>query len=106
MSPIAIGLSVVDGLVHATAGGGVSGARVEKPFSSTPDFSKVLSDVASSASQSLIAAEKTSVAALSGKASAREVVEGLMLAEQNLQVALAFRDKAVAALQEISRMSI
>lgn len=105
MAPIAIGLSVAEGLARTVGRAGAP--RVENAGAATGlDFGKILSDVASSASQSIAAAEKTSVAAIHGKASAREVVESLMLAEQKLQVALSVRDKAVAALQEISRMTI
>ena len=104
MSPIAIGVGVVDGLVRALDRNGTADAAGGKQVGA--DFGKVLSDVASSASQSIAAAERTSVAALTGKASARDVVETLTLAEQNLQLALAVRDKVVASLQEINRMAI
>ncbi|MEI2734112.1 MAG: flagellar hook-basal body complex protein FliE [Rhodoblastus sp.] len=105
MIPVAIGLSVVDGLARTVEKFRTTGIGSEKPAVES-EFGKVLSEIASSASHSVAAAERTSVAALNGKASAREVVESLMAAEQNLQVALAVRDKAVAALQEISRMTI
>ena len=70
------------------------------------DFGKLVSSTASSTSQAISDAESAGLAGLQGKMSAREVVEKLMAAEQQLQTALAIRDKTVAAIQEISRMAI
>ena len=56
--------------------------------------------------RALTRAEQISFAALKGQASAREVVDAVMHAEQTLQMAIALRDKTVAAIQEITRMSI
>ncbi|MCC0000254.1 MAG: flagellar hook-basal body complex protein FliE [Methylobacteriaceae bacterium] len=78
----------------------------QAPSGGTSNFRDMLADLATSASQSVQAAEKVSASALHGKASAREVAETLIQAEQSLQTALAVRDKLVAALQEISRMPI
>jgi flagellar hook-basal body complex protein FliE len=70
------------------------------------DFAATLRDIASSTAQALGTAEQMSVAGLQGKASAREVVDAVMHAEQTLQTAIALRDKTVAAIQEITRMAI
>jgi flagellar hook-basal body complex protein FliE len=43
---------------------------------------------------------------LQGSAPAFKVVEAVMAAQRTLQSALAIRDKAVTAYQEISRMTI
>jgi flagellar hook-basal body complex protein FliE len=51
-------------------------------------------------------AEAMSVDGLSGKADVQGVVQAVMTAQESLQTALAIRDKAVAAFQEVSRMSI
>jgi flagellar hook-basal body complex protein FliE len=51
-------------------------------------------------------AESMSVDGLSGKADVQGVVQAVMTAQESLQTALAIRDKAVAAFQEVSRMSI
>lgn len=106
MMPILLGLGAADGLMRAASSAFATSGRGEAKGGAGPDFREVLSEVATSASQSIHAAEKVGAAAIQGKASAREVVESLMQAEQNLQIALAVRDKAVAALQEISRMPI
>jgi flagellar hook-basal body complex protein FliE len=50
--------------------------------------------------------EQMSVAGIEGKATTQSVVESVMAAQESLQTALAVRDKAVSAFQEISRMSI
>lgn len=69
-------------------------------------FATLVSNSVVSTTRSIAAAESVSASALEGKASTREVVEKLMEAEQNLQIAIAVRDKTVAAIQEITRMSI
>lgn len=98
--------------MNRTAGIGASQLANHAAGASTPvsaggaGFAAVLADVAGSATRSLQAAESASTAAMLGKATARDVVETAMRAEQDLQVALALRDKVVAALQEISRMAI
>jgi flagellar hook-basal body complex protein FliE len=43
---------------------------------------------------------------LIGKAPAQEVVQSVMQAERSLHLAIAVRDKLVAAWQDVSRMSI
>ncbi|MFV0279831.1 MAG: flagellar hook-basal body complex protein FliE [Rhodoblastus sp.] len=106
MVPLALGLGLADGLARAAFQTDKSGPGAATQAKAGVDFANVLSEVAASASQSIAAAEKTGVAAFHGQASTREVVEKLMYAEQNLQVALSLRDKTVAALQEISRMAI
>lgn len=51
-------------------------------------------------------AEKTSMDGILGKASAREVVESVMTADQTLQTAMAFRDKIISAYLEVVKMPI
>ena len=50
--------------------------------------------------------ESMSVAGIEGKATTQSVVEAVMAAQESLQTALAVRDKAVSAFQEISRMPV
>ncbi len=50
--------------------------------------------------------EAASIAGVEGKASVQNVVSAVMQAERDLHTAIALRDKAVAAYQEISRMAI
>ena len=70
------------------------------------DFGTALQQVAADAAQSLKTAETVSVAGMEGRASAQKVVEAVMTAEQNLQAAIAIRDKVVNAYLELTRMAI
>jgi flagellar hook-basal body complex protein FliE len=70
------------------------------------DFGTALQQVAADAAQSLKTAEAVSVAGMEGRASAQKVVEAVMTAEQNLQAAIAIRDKVVNAYLELTRMAI
>lgn len=103
MAPILFGIGAQSAL---RAAAGLFGTAGSSQGRGSGDFGEMLTSLASSASQSIRDAENVSSAALRGKASAREVAETLMQAEQNLQTALAVRDKVVSALQEISRMPI
>lgn len=70
------------------------------------DFGTALQQIAADAAQSLKTAESVSVAGMEGRASAQKVVEAVMTAEQNLQAAMAIRDKVVTAYLELTRMAI
>lgn len=70
------------------------------------DFGQFMAQASSDALKSLKTAEQTSMAGITGKASAQQVVESVMTAERTLQTALAIRDKAVGAYQQISQMPI
>lgn len=101
MIPISMGLSVAQGVARS-----IADAARHSASAGSGEFADMLAKAAEKAPRSIAEAENVASAGMHGKASAREVVERLMYAEQNLQVALAVRDKAVAALQEISRMAI
>jgi len=73
---------------------------------SVGDFGQVLSQVASDTVDKLKTSESTSISGLQGKATVQEVVQAVGDAQGALQTALAVRDKAVAAYQDITRMSI
>jgi len=60
----------------------------------------------SEAVATLKAGEASAIAGVKGSASAQQVVEAVMAAEQTLQAAITIRDRVVAAYQEISRMTI
>ncbi|MEK4033524.1 flagellar hook-basal body complex protein FliE [Methylocystis sp. IM2] len=55
---------------------------------------------------SLKTGEAAAIAGVDGKASLQKVVGAVMQAERDLHTAIALRDKAVSAYQEISRMAI
>jgi len=70
------------------------------------DFGQALASAAGDAVKTLRTAEATSMKGLEGKVSVQQVTEQVMQAERTLQTALAIRDKAVAAYQQISQMQI
>lgn len=71
-----------------------------------PSFAEALQNVAQNTVGELREAETMSMQALAGKADIRDVTDAVMSAEQNLQAAIAIRDKIVTAFLEISRMQI
>ncbi|HLH48771.1 MAG TPA: flagellar hook-basal body complex protein FliE [Roseiarcus sp.] len=70
------------------------------------DFGQVLSQVIGGAIDTVKTGEAMAIQGLEGSAPAFKVVEAVMAAQRTLQSALAIRDKAVSAYQEISRMAI
>lgn len=69
-------------------------------------FADALQNAASSTVGELRNAEQISAQALQGNADIRDVTDAVMNAQQNLQAAIAIRDKIVTAFLEISRMQI
>ena len=86
----------------SSAASSVSGAAA----SAGQDFTKMLGQMSSDAVSSVKKAETMSVDALQGGSNLQQVVQAVMSAQENLQTALAVRDKSVAAFQEVTRMSI
>jgi flagellar hook-basal body complex protein FliE len=70
------------------------------------DFSSMMAQLANGTVDSLNTSERMSIAGMSGKATTQSVVEAVMQAQESLQTAVAVRDKAVSAFQEVTRMSI
>ncbi len=81
---------------------GIAGAAPAAPT----DFGSVMAQVATSARDALRGGEATAIAGIQGKATAQQVVEAVMSAEQSLQTVVAIRDKVVSAYLELSRMPI
>jgi len=73
---------------------------------SGPTFVDALQSAARTTVSDLRNAEQLSLKALSGEADVRDVADAVMSAEQNLQAAIAIRDKIVTAFLEVSRMQI
>lgn len=73
---------------------------------SGPTFVDALQTAAKTTISDLRNAEQLSLKALSGEADIRDVTDAVMSAEQNLQAAIAIRDKIVTAFLEVSRMQI
>lgn len=85
-----------------SAFGGVHGT----PAATPTDFGDLMAQFASGVRNDLRTGEAMSISGIQGKASAQQVVEAVMSAEQSLQTAVAIRDKVVAAYLELSRMAI
>lgn len=73
---------------------------------STADFSEALASAANDVIGTIKKGEAAAIAHVNGGASTQQIVEAVMAAEQALQTAVSVRDRAVAAYQEISRMTI
>jgi flagellar hook-basal body complex protein FliE len=69
-------------------------------------FGDVLKQFVTQTVDSVKQGEAAAISGVEGKASAQNVVSAVMAAERDLQTAIALRDKAVGAYQEISRMAI
>ena len=107
---------MIDGVsaLTASSASGVSPASLGTSAVAAPSpdasagasFSQVMSQVSGDVVGNLKAAEAASIQGLQGAAPVHKVVESIMSAQRSLQSALAMRDKAVTAYQEISRMAI
>lgn len=69
-------------------------------------FSSTLASMSKDTVGALNSSESLSIAGMQGNATTQSVVEAVMNAQEKLQTALAIRDKAVAAFQDITRMAI
>lgn len=85
-------------------------ALTQGPHSAEPangaSFGDVLGQLATQTVDSLKNSEAAAIAGVEGGVSTQKVVSTVMQAERDLHTAIALRDKAVAAYQEISRMAI
>ncbi|MBY6242169.1 flagellar hook-basal body complex protein FliE [Methylosinus sp. Sm6] len=107
MIPLVPGIvSSVAADIGVSALQGVTGKATVAPKVEGPSFSEVLGQLTTDVVDTLKSSEATSIASVQGKASVQQVVDQVMAAERTLQTAIAVRDKAVGAYQEISRMTI
>lgn len=74
--------------------------------SAESDFGGFLDKSISQAVDTLKESERVSLAAVSGKASAQDVVRSVLAAEMTVQSVVAIRDKMVQAYQEIMRIAV
>ena len=95
----------VVGLGPVAAKAAANSASAAAPTSGA-SFDEMLGKVASGAVDSLKSGEAAAIQGIQGAAPTFKVAEALMGAQRSLQAALAIRDKAVSAYQEISRMAI
>ena len=73
---------------------------------SSADFGQVLGSMVNRAIGTIQTGEAAAIQGLSGATPAYKVIESVMEAQRTLQSAIAVRDKAVSAFQEITRMAI
>ena len=94
------------GSIPAT--GVAASGSTRQAVASAPDagFGDMLAQIAGDGLSALKNGETLSMAALGGKAGPQEAVNSVMQAERSLHMAIAVRDRLVAAWQDISRMSI
>ena len=71
-----------------------------------PDFASVLTDMANQTVSAVKTGEDMAVKGLQGQAPVQDVVQAVMKAQTSLQTALAIRDKAISAYQDLTRMPI
>lgn len=86
--------------------GGVSGAGKGAAGVAGEDFGAVMGKMASEMVSSLEGAEAAAIGGIRGTVATPEVVEAILAAEQTLHTAVAVRDKAVAAYNELIHMAI
>src|SRR5271169_3700467 len=100
---------MIEGL--SAIGSASQSASVRSPQSTaTPmegtSFDQALTQAIGSAIDTLQTGEAVAIQGVEGAAAPMKVVESVMAAQRSLQTVLAIRDKAVAAYQEIARMTI
>jgi flagellar hook-basal body complex protein FliE len=103
--------SIVSSVAAAAAGAGISALSgpTQSPAAATSDgssFGQMLDQLSSNAVDALRKGEAAAISGVQGKASVQEAVDAIMSAERTLHTAIAVRDKAVGAYQELSRMAI
>jgi flagellar hook-basal body complex protein FliE len=96
-------LSAVDPAATRGVAGPAPGAAAA---AAGPSFSDALGQVVGQTVGSLQAGEAAAIQGVVGATPPFKVVEAVMGAQRSLQAALAIRDKAVGAYQEIARMAI
>jgi flagellar hook-basal body complex protein FliE len=74
--------------------------------SGADSFSSLMASFSKDTVDKMKTSESMSVAGIQGKATTQSVVEAVMSAQESLQTALAIRDKAVSAFQDISKMPV
>ena len=102
-APLALGALSTVLSPSATTGATTQAASVS---SAGDSFSAMLSSFSNDTIDKLKGSEAMSIAGIQGSATTQSVVEAVMSAQEQLQTALAVRDKAVTAFQDISRMAI
>lgn len=100
------GIRGLNSLGSAQEAGSAAATAGPTGVDSGPTFVEALQSAAKTTVSDLRNAEQISLKALSGEADIRDVTDAVMSAEQNLQAAIAIRDKIVTAFLDVSRMQI
>jgi flagellar hook-basal body complex protein FliE len=87
-----------------SATNGAAGAAQTQATDET--FGQALDHIVNSAVGTMRSGEAAAIQGLQGSMPPFQVVESMMNAQRTLQAALAIRDKAISAYQEITRMPI
>jgi len=95
-----------DSVTQAVSGRSSPSAPSASASASGPSFTQTLGQVVSDAIGTVQAGEAAAIQGVQGTLPPCKVVEPIMGAQRTLSQALAIRDKAVSAYQEITRMSI
>ena len=85
---------------------GLRSPQAAGPSSDGVSFEQALGQAIGAAVNTLQTGEAIAIQGVEGAVSPMKVVESVMEAQRSLQTILAIRDKAVAAYQEIARMTI
>jgi flagellar hook-basal body complex protein FliE len=93
-------------LANAASPGSAQFSKPAAQPTDAPDFASVLSSLASGTASSIKTGEELAIKGLQGQAPVQDVVQAVMKAQTSLQTALAIRDKAVSAYQDLIRMPI
>jgi flagellar hook-basal body complex protein FliE len=107
IAPLAVGaLSSVLGPAKTASSAASSSGPMSSVTGAADSFTSMMTSFAQDTSDKLKTAESASISGIQGKATTQSVVEAVMNAQEQLQTALAVRDKAVSAFQDITRMPI
>lgn len=101
-----IASSVVGAASHALSAIAAPAQSASSATQAGPSFSQVMDLLTNETIDSLKHGEASAISSVHGKLSAQQTVDAIMSAERSLHTAIAIRDKAVGAYQEISRMAI
>jgi flagellar hook-basal body complex protein FliE len=99
-------IPLVGSVAGASATQIVQNSSVTTATNAIGDFGQMMTQVATDTMSKLKTGEATAISGLQGKATVQQVVEAVSDAQGSLQTALAVRDKAISAYQEITRMTI
>ena len=99
-------LPLVTSAIAAVGGPATSSAAQGAVAGAGDSFSSRLASMTQDTVDKLKTSEQMSISGIQGTTSTQSVVESVIAAQESLQTAIAVRDKAVNAFQEISRMAI